>query len=122
MRRMLDPKEAGGGGTPRHAYSITINSSCHYEAYTAKDYNYKIGEMVSVNDFMTNTKYNELRTERVHPASGFYYYADGDLKIVVYGVEVDSAEKTYIRGFDLTNSTFKRLNVIMQSVKITQLY
>ena len=120
MRRMLDPKTIGGGQT--HAYSIIINGSCHYEAYTAKDYNYKIGDMVSVDDFMTNTDYNELRTVRFHPASGFYYYSDGDLKIVVYGVEVDSQGKSYIRGFDLTNSIYKKLNTIMQSVKIIKLY
>lgn len=121
MRRMLDPTKVGGAPA-RHCYSITINSSCHYEAYTAKDYNYKIGETVSVDDFMTNTNYNELRTEMNHPASGFYYYADGNLKIVVYGVEVDSAAKAYIRGFDLTNSIHKRLNISMQSVKIIKLY
>ena len=120
MRRMLDPKEAGG--STRHAYMITINGTCHYEAYTAKDYNYKIGETVSVDDFMSNTDYNELRTAMYHPASGFYYYADGDLKIVVDIIEVDSGGKAYIRGFDFTNSTFKRLKIIMQSVKIIQLY
>ena len=123
MRRMLDPKEVGGSTAPaRHAYRITINDSCHYDTYTAKDYNYKIGEIVSVNDFMTNTDYNELHTARYHPASGFYYYSDGDQKIVVNIVEFDSAGKAYIKGFDFTNSKFKRLRIHRQSVKIIKLY
>ena len=81
MRRMLDPKEAGG--TPaRHGYTIFVkdvcadneymNSTFHYEIYTTKNYNLKIGTENVVDDFLTNEGYKELRAIGSYPAAGYY--------------------------------------------------
>lgn len=73
MRRMLDPKEVGGGGggTETHCYRIAINSYCWFLSYTTKNYGYRIGENVNIpGDFFTNTNYNDLRSIGYHPAAG----------------------------------------------------
>ena len=36
MRRMIDPKEAGG--TPRHGYRVLLKGNFYYLTYTNKDY------------------------------------------------------------------------------------
>lgn len=74
MRRMLDPKELGGGGNPtpaRHCYMIVVNLDFHYIVYTTKDYNFEIGgEPKLISDFATNNEYEELRDVGSYEAAG----------------------------------------------------
>ena len=64
-------KELGGGGTPRHVYSIFVNQQFHYEVYTTKDYDFPIGKYNAVSDFITNSNYQELRVDgNSYPAGG----------------------------------------------------
>ena len=75
MRRMLDPKEAGGSTAPaRHVYRVLFDS-LWYIAITSKDYGFEINEKTSVpSDFLTNDKYKELRSKGIHPVGGMYNY------------------------------------------------
>ena len=73
----------GGGSTPaRHGYTIfvkdvcvdnnSINSTFHYEIYTTKNYNLKIGTEKNIADFLTNDYYKELRAIGSYPAAGYF--------------------------------------------------
>ena len=70
MRRMLDPKEAGG--TQRHGYRIFLKGNFYYLAYTNKDYPLAVGVETNVYDFTTNSDYQELRKNGDYPACGYY--------------------------------------------------
>ena len=82
MRRMLDPKEVGGGGGARHGYTIFVKDVCvdnenvsstfHYEIYTTKNYNLTIGTENAIADFLTNEDYKELRAIGSYPAAGYF--------------------------------------------------
>ena len=70
MRRMLDPKEAGG--SPRHGYRIFLKGNFYYLAFTNKDYPLKVGQQTNAYDFTTNSDYKELRENGNYPAGGYY--------------------------------------------------
>lgn len=73
---------AAGGGSARHGYTIfvtdvaadnnNVNSTFHYEIYTTKNYNLKIGTENAVADFLTDDSYKELRAIGSYPAAGYY--------------------------------------------------
>ena len=81
MRRMLDPKELGGGGSTapaRHGYRIIINDKLHYEIYTTKDYDWTIGEKINISSKLwTDNNYKELRSPGTYPASGVCQFTNG---------------------------------------------
>lgn len=63
---------AGGGGTPRHVYMVSIIDECYYIVYTTKDYDFPIGQYTGrISDFKTNDNYKELRSNGWHPAVGY---------------------------------------------------
>ena len=70
MRRMLDPKEAGG--IPRHGYVVFLKGNFYYLTFTNKDYPFVVGEMTNIYDFTSNQDYKELREKGEHPAGGYY--------------------------------------------------
>ena len=71
MRRMLDPKEAGG--STRHAYRIAINDFCWFLSFSKKDYGYEIGKETNIpKDFYTNDDYKDLLSKGYHVAGGYY--------------------------------------------------
>ena len=111
MRRMLDPKTIGGGGstsTPMHGYSVIIRNQLHYEVYTEKDYDLKLREVTSISDFSTNPNYQELHSKGTYPATGYYYKSDNDQvigdKVIV--TEIQSG------GFNLPNYTIVGYNPV----------
>ena len=116
MRRMLDPKEAGGGGSTapaRHGYSVVIANRIHYEVYTQKDYDLKLREATYISDFSINPKYQELRSNGIYPASGYYYKNDNQ-KIIGDKIQVSERESSgfhtadyYIQGYNLVNNTYE---------------
>lgn len=56
----------------RHGYRITHNNSFYYLVYTSKDYPLTVGKLTRVDDFTTNSNYQELRENGEHPAVGDY--------------------------------------------------
>ena len=76
MRRMLDPKEAGGG---RHCYRMIMENSFYYLIYSAKDYDFKVGVKTSIQNFYSNEDYKELRAPGSYPAGGYYIHTDNSL-------------------------------------------
>lgn len=77
MRRMIDPKEVGGGGeSARHGYRIFLKGNFYYLAYTNKDYPLVIGQATNAYDFKTNPDYQELRENGNYPAAGYYKNLD----------------------------------------------
>ena len=118
MRRMLDQKELGGGGsgTARHGYSVVIGNHIHYEVYTQKDYDLKLRKATYISDFSTNTKYQELRSDGVYPASG--YYNKNDQKVIgdkVHVMEIESSgfhtADYYVIGYNLSNNSYETIAV-----------
>ena len=118
MRRMLDPKEAGGSTAPaRHAYRVLLDG-LWYIAITSKDYGFKIGEKTSVpSDFLTNDKYKELRRGGIHPVGGAYNYntIPSELRLQ------STIGAISITGYDIKNSQagsytipLKRISDIVQ--------
>ena len=113
MRRMIDPKELGGGsGTAMHGYSVVIGNRVHYEVYTKKDYDLKLREPTYISDFSTNSKYQELRSNGVYPASGYYYKNDNE-KFICDKVQVSEIESGgfhtadyYVNGYNLSTNSY----------------
>ena len=115
MRRMLDPKEAGGGGSTapaRHCYMVLLDS-LWYIAITSKDYGFKIGENTYVpSDFLENDKYKELRSGGIHPAGGMYNYTT-----IPTNLRVQSAIGTInMSGYDIKNSQGVSLSISLNRV------
>ena len=56
----------------RHGYRIFRKGNFYYLAYTNKDYPLVVGQSTDVNDFKTNSDYQELRKNGEYPAGGYY--------------------------------------------------
>ena len=112
MRRMLDPKEAGGSTAPaRHCYRVLFDS-LWYIAITSKDYGFKIGEKTSVpSDFLTNDKYKELRSGGIHPAGGMYKYTT---------IPTDLRLQSAIGTINMTGYDIKKSQAISLSISLKQ--
>lgn len=113
MRRMLDPKEAGGSTAPaRHCYMILLDS-LWYIAITSKDYGFEIGEKTFVSsDFLTNDKYKELRSGGIHPAGGMYNYTT-----IPTHLRVQSAVGIInMTGYDIKTSQAPSLSISLNKV------
>ena len=75
MRRMLDPKEAGGSTAPaRHCYMVVMDFSCFYTVFTTKDYDFKIGQYTQVNS-IDSDEYKELYKPGYYPCGGYFDWA-----------------------------------------------
>ena len=115
MRRMLDPKTIGGGGSTapaRHVYRVLFDS-LWYIAITSKDYGFTIGEKTSVpSDFLTNDKYEELRSGGIHPAGGMYRYTTipTDLRLQ------SNIGLINLSGYDITKSQGISLSISLNRV------
>lgn len=60
------------GGDIRHGYRILCGNTFYYLVYTNKDYPLTVGELTKVDDFTTNSNYQELRKKGSYPAVGYY--------------------------------------------------
>ena len=128
MRRMLDPKTIGGGGgstsTAMHGYSVVIGDRIHYEVYTQKDYDLELREATYISDFSTNPKYQELRSNGLYPASG-YYYKNDKTKIIGDKIQVNEIESSgfhtaeyYIQGYNLSNNSYEGTTISGPSISV----
>ena len=129
MRRMLDPKEAGGGaGSARHCYSVYVNTEFMYIVNTEKNYNLTIGREKTVRDFMTNPEYEELHAGgsnnyRFYPASGIYTGTDGSLRVIVDSLGIYKDNKTCIvQGTSLDSGQSISSSIKLSNISIVQLY
>lgn len=151
MRRMLDPKEVGGGGSlpstiefdkdgnrevkknlkvdgkltlpslvsesnpdgditkelgssARHGYSIFVQGRFHYEVYTTKDYDRKIGEYKYIANF-NNDNYKELRYIGNYPACGFWKDSSGSKKEIIFRFKIDTNNVYSLFGYDVVSGT-----------------
>ena len=87
-------KELGGSGSQIHCYSVIIEDSFHYEVYTSKNYNFQIGKIINLRDFITNQDYNELRLNGDYPVSG--YYRDSSDSFVICCRMRINGQKAYV--------------------------
>ena len=128
MRRMLDPKELGGGGstTPaRHAYRINNNNNYWYIVYSTKDYNFEIGKSNYIgSDFDTNDNYKELRSSGIYPANGFVNLSETTyLSVMQIKIDTSSSFPYKIQGRKSENGTFSSTNErVLFAVSIVKLY
>ena len=118
MRRMLDPKEAGGSAS--HAYRIIVDTYCWFLSFSSKDYGYEIGKKMNIpSDFYTNDNYKDLLSKGYHPAGGYY---NGDsLDLIVSHVQI--SERNWIGGYRPSDkiTTESLFNIQRRTVKIVQL-
>ena len=125
MRRMLDPKEVGGGGAPRHCYSIFVKGRFHYEVYTTKDYRLQIGKYNNIPDFISNDDYKELRSAGTYPASGIWYNDDASKKQIIVQFEITAGGSYYISGYDIVKGNYSTDGISdssLNAVNIIKLY
>ena len=111
MRRMLDPKELGGGSTApaRHVYRVLFDG-LWYIAITSKDYGFEIGEKTSVpSDFLTNDKYKELRSGGIHPVGGMYNYTT---------IPTDLRVQSAIGTMNMTGYNIKKSQVLSLGISL----
>lgn len=128
MRRMLDPKEVGGGGSTapaRHAYRINNNNNYWYIVYSTKDYNFEIGKSNYIgSDFDKNDKYKELRSSGIYPANGYVNLSDTEyLSVMQITIDASSSYHYKIQGRKNTNGGFSsQLEQQLFSASIVKLY
>ena len=97
-------KELGGGGTPRHCYSIYPGQSqtFYYNVYIPEDFEeFRVDHSEYIN--ITNAKYKPLRKGNYAelPTAGYYITSDGKLIICSY-VEIETGNTRYtIHGYDI---------------------
>ena len=104
MRRMLDPKEAGGSTPARHGFMITISYDCWFLSFSTKDYGFEIGKEYSrPADFFTNDSYKDLRSTGMHPAGG-YYGGDGS-NLLVSTINILKTSKYLAGGYNASSKT-----------------
>ena len=111
MRRMLDPKEAGGSTAPaRHWYCITgTNKRTYYTIITTKDYDFPIGKFTPIEDFWTNDKYKALHAAGSYPGAGLLSYSGDHILMTRFDFENDYSKTATITGIKYeTNSTFQQ--------------
>ena len=112
MRRMLDPKEAGGGSTApaRHWYCITNNNKrTYYYIITTKDYDFPIGEFTAIEDFWTNDKYKPLHAKGSYPGAGLLSYGSDHILMTRFDFANDSTTTATITGINYEkNYTFQQ--------------
>lgn len=122
MRRMLDPKEAGGSTPARHAYRITIGYDCWFLSFSTKDYGFKIGkENPRPSDFFTNDSYKDLLSEGIHPAGGYYNGDSNDLLMSNINI---LPTKILARGYSpsLKDTSGGQINIQNKIIYIIQLF
>ena len=107
MRRMLDPKEVGGGGGEIHGYRIGGIGTGYYLTFISKNYHYPIGEPQFVSYFGTDDKYKELRTPGVYPAGGYYYNISDKSETLLRQVRVDDSGTFIISGYDPVSNSYR---------------
>ena len=126
----LSAAAGGGGGTPRHGYTIFVedvrvdnsnmSSTFHYEIYTTKNYNLTIGTENAVDDFLTNEYYKELRAIGSYPAAGYYsQYSSVHGTVWKYKI-TDTKNRVYIYRFDNRADTYLYIN--NPTFKVVQLF
>ena len=112
MRRMIDPKEIGGGGSTApamHAYRINNNNNYWYIVYSTKDYNFEIGKLTFIEDFDRNDNYKELRSSGVYPANGFVNLSSPEgayLSVMQVKIDASSPYRYLIQGRQSDNGNF----------------
>lgn len=113
MRRMLDPKEAGGSTAPaRHAYRMLFDN-LWYIAITSKDYGFEIGKKTyTESDFSKNDKYKELRSGGYHPVGGMYNYTT----IPSTAILQSNINVINVQGYDITTSQAVSLGIALNRV------
>lgn len=98
MRRMLDPKEAGGSTPARHGYMVVIDFILFYVALTAKDYDFKVGQYTEV-DSIKSDEYKELRQPGYYPCGG--YIGRLEKKILASTFQILNNDTFKVSGLDL---------------------
>ena len=126
MRRMLDPKEVGGGGggSQMHAYSIFVRNSFHYEVYTTIDLHLEKRVLHQINDFLTNEDYKELHAIGKYPAAGYINDKKTNNIGIISQLEIMSDNRFFINYFNIPNNNEPIVPVPLnnQPFKIIQLY
>ena len=125
MRRMLDPKEAGGSTPARHAYRIK-NNNYWYIVYSTKNYDFKIGKLNSIEDFDSNDNYKELRSSGIYPANGFVNLSSPEgayLSVMQVKIDTSSSYPYLIQGRQSNDGTFSTTPVLkLYTAQIVKLF
>ena len=132
MRRMLDPKEVGGGtGSARHCYSVDVDGQFIYIVNTEKNYNFTIGKKKRVSDFMTNPDYEELHAGGSKSFSDYWFYpAIGTYKatktsalVIVNYLGIYDNNTCVVQGTSLDSSnTSVSVSIKLSNISIVKLY
>ena len=102
-------------GDIRHGYRI-ITNSFYYLVYTNKDYPLTVGELTDVDDFITNSNYQELRENGCYPAVGDYKNRSTLLMFI-------SGTTFQLSGYTGTDHQYASQNVNMPSkISIVKLF
>ena len=102
----------------RHGYRIFLKGNFYYLVYTNKDYPFVVGNSTNVDNFTTDSNYQELRKNGYYPAGGYYSQLERSATIM----------QIFNNGFSLsgnigTDKTFGTRNVDMSStIAITKLF
>lgn len=117
MRRMLDPKEVGGG---RHGYRVLVKNSFYYLIYTSKDYDLEVGLETNIPNFYDNEDYKDLRTSGSYPVGGYYVHKDNS-QIVPTEITLKANDPLtiYLKGLNAGTNTPINIPVSWINIKVS---
>ena len=122
MRRMLDPKEVGGGGNPtqaRHAYRIHIYDTACYVVYTTEDIpSLKLRELTTI--YYGDEEYKALQLTGAFPLSGYLKNDAGDLLITKY-IDVKNKLAGFAYTYNITKAQEETMPISFRYVKVSKL-
>ena len=115
---------ATGGGQARHAYSIFVRGSFHYEVYTTTDLHLEKRVFHQINDFLTNENYKEFHAIGKYPAAGYINDSKSNNIGIISQLEIMSGDRFFINYFNIHNSNEPIVPVPLnnQPFQIIQLY
>ena len=119
MRRMLDPKEAGGGAPARHAYRIYIYDSACYVVYTTEDIpSLKLRQLTTI--YYGDEEYKAIQLTGAFPLSGYVNNDAGDLLITEY-IDVKDKFGGFAYTYNITKGTTETTPISFRYVKVSKL-
>ena len=105
-----DIRNALGGGSQIHGYSIIFNNTMHYDVYTTQDYNLGLREETTIQEFFNNNDYAELHQDGNYTAAGYYRKSFDGSDIIVNLFEIHKGSY-YIKGYNMTKSKYESVSI-----------
>ena len=120
---LANGKLSATGGSARHGYMVIINDKMHYEIYTTKDYNWKIGEKINISSKLwTDNNYKELRSPGTYPAAGLYNTISPSTNAIVSMIQITESGYRGINMYNVKDDVYFSSSISKNSFDVVKLF